>query len=179
MDATLDYSNRKASRPLSERINFRLVGFLGAVSLLFIWGLWTILDPRIAVKEGDYYYVDLKGMGNFPLDPKRDTEAVIPAQVRELNGKKVKFNGEMFAPSAASQTVQEFQLVYSIVECCMGGPPKVQERVFAKVPPKVTAYNYSGRQVTVVGTLHVKLEKLNGEAVSVFTMEVDEVQERT
>ena len=180
MDATLDYSStRKGTKPLSERINFRLVGFLGAVGLLFLWALWTILDPRIAVKEGDYYAVDLKGMGNFPMDAKRDGEEVIPKDVRDLNGKKVKFEGEMFAPNSAAPTVKEFQLVYSIVECCMGGPPKVQERVFAKVPENVTAYNFSGRQVTVVGTLHVKVEKINGEAVSVFTMDVDEVTERT
>jgi hypothetical protein len=33
--------------------------------------------------------------------------------------------------------------------------------------------------VTVVGTLHVELQKQDGVTVSVFTMEVEEVQERT
>ena len=36
--------------------------------------------------------------------------------------------------------------------------------------------NYSGRQVTCVGTLHVNVEKLDGETVSVFTMDVEQVE---
>jgi hypothetical protein len=112
------------------------------------------------------------------MDPRRDDERVIPADVRALDGKKVKFDGEMYAPNESSTRVRQFQLVYSIVECCLGGPPKVQERVFANVSEDKRIPNYTGRQVTVVGTLHVKVEKQNGEAVSVFTMDVDDVQER-
>ena len=56
----------------------------------------------------------------------------------------------------------QFQLVYSIVECCLGGPPKVQERVFAFVPPDKKIPNYTGRQVTVLGTLRVELQKDKG-----------------
>jgi hypothetical protein len=99
--------------------------------------------------------------------------------VRELDGKKVKFDGEMYAPSAALNDVREFQLVYSIVECCLGGPPKVQERVFAKVPPGRQIPNYTNRQVTVVGTLHVDVKKDGDETVEVFTMTVDEVTPKT
>ena len=112
MDATLDYTSaRPPTRPLSERVNFRLIGFLAVIAALFGWVLWTVLDQRIAVKQGDYYFVDLKGMGNFPFDAFRDTEAAIPKEVRELNGKKVVFHGEMFAPGQASTGVREFQLV--------------------------------------------------------------------
>ena len=182
MDATLDYTSaRPQTRPLSERVNFRLIGFLAVIGALFGWVLWTVLDQRIAVKHGDYYFVDLKGMGNFPFDAVRDTEAAIPKEVRELNGKKVKFYGEMFAPGQASTGVREFQLVYSIVECCLGGPPKVQERVFAFVPAEKKLPNYTGRQVVATGTLHIDVKKMGEgeEAVSVFTMDVDEVKERT
>lgn len=181
MDATLDYNStrRPASKPLSERFNFRLIGFLLAIAIPFGWALWAILDTRVAVKDGDYYFVDLKGMGNFPFNATRDTAAVIPAEVRNLNGKKVKFNGEMFAPGQASN-VKDFQLVYSIQQCCMGGPPKVQERVFAFVPDSMKVPNYTGGQVVVTGTLHIEVKRLPGEeAVSVFTMDVDDVKERT
>ena len=179
MDATLDYSPpRPAARPpLSERINVRLVVFLVLVTLPFAWCLWMILDQRTIINRGDYYEVDLKAMGNFPLDPVRDTEEVIPPEIRNLNGKKVRFEGEMYAPDEAGNVTQ-FQLVYSIVECCLGGPPKVQERVFAFAPEGKRVRNYSGRQVTCVGTLHVKVEKVGGEAVSIFTMDVDEVEPR-
>jgi hypothetical protein len=181
MDATLDYTNvRPTRRPLSERLNLRLLVFLALVAIPFVWCLWLIMDPRTIVNRGDYYDVDLKAMGNFPMDPRRDTEEVIPKEVRELNGKKVRFEGEMYAPGQASNRVHEFQLVYSIVECCLGGPPKVQERVFAFVPDTKRVKNYTGGQVTVVGTLRVELKRdPQGEAVSVFTMDVDDVQPRT
>lgn len=181
--ATLDYSakQRPAKKPLGERINFRLVIFLGVLAVAFGWVLWQILDTRIAVRDGDYLFVDLKAMGNFPFDARGDGPEVIPKEVRDLDGKKVKFNGEMFAPDTSSNKVQQFQLVYSIVQCCMGGPPKVQERVFAFAPPKSAGVpNFSGKQVTVTGTLHVKVVRQAGEeATSVFTMDVDDVQDRT
>jgi hypothetical protein len=176
MDATIDYSTRRpATKPLSERINLRLIIFLTVIAIPFAWIIWLVADQRIIVQHGDYFDVDLKGMGNFPFDATRDGAEAIPKDVRALNGKKVRFQGEMFAPNVAGPTVKEFQLVYSIVQCCMGGPPKVQERVFAIVPPDKTAGNYSGSQVTVVGTLHVEVKRVGGEAVSVFTMDVDEV----
>jgi hypothetical protein len=181
MDATLDYSaaKRTPARPLSERLNLRLWIFLAIVALPFAWVTWTILDNRTIVNKGDYFAVDLKGMGNFPMDARRDDERVIPPEVRALNGKKVRFEGEMYAPDAATNQVKQFQLVYSILQCCMGGPPKVQERVFAFVPDTKRVANYSGNQVIVIGTLHIKVEKQNGEAVSVFTMDVDDVQPKT
>jgi hypothetical protein len=139
-----------------------------------------IVNPKNISWEGNYYAVDLKWMGNFPFDAYRDDERAIPKDVLGLDGKKVKFEGEMYAPNSAGG-VESFQLVYSIVECCMGGPPKVQERVFAFAPPGKTVPNYSGSQVTVIGTLHVKVVKPadKGEAVSVFTMDVDEIRPRT
>ena len=166
------------ARPLSERLSLRMVIFLGVLAVLFGAMLWMIVAPKNISFEGDYYAVDLKWMGNFPFDAARDDERRIPPDVRELDGKKVKFEGEMFAPNSAGK-VDSFQLVYSIVECCMGGPPKMQERVFAFAPPGKPVPNYSGSQVTVIGTLHVKVKQTNGEAVSVFTMDVDEIRPRT
>jgi hypothetical protein len=181
MDATVDYSARPpvARKPLSERVNVRLIVFLLIAALPFAWCLWLIVDNRMIVNEGDYYAVDLKGMGNFPFDARRDSVEAIPKEVRDLNGKKVRFEGEMYAPDQASDGVRDFQLVYSIVECCLGGPPKVQERVFAHVPDTIRLPNYTGRQVNVVGTLHIEVKREGGEAVSVFTMDVDEVTPRT
>ena len=89
-------------KPLSERINLRLIVFLLVVALPFLWCLWMIVDQRIIVNEGDYYAVDLKGMGNFPFDAAATPRTAIPKEVRELNGKKVQFEGEMYAPEQAS-----------------------------------------------------------------------------
>src|SRR5687767_10079326 len=171
-------SSPSPTRSLGERINLRMVVFLGVLAAGFLALLWMIINPKNIAWEGNYYAVDLKWMGNFPFNASRDDERAIPPDVLGLNGKKVKFEGEMFAPNGA-RDVDSFQLVYSIVECCMGGPPKVQERVFAYAPPGKTVPNYSGRQVTVIGTLHVDVKQDNGEAVSVFTMDVDEIRPRT
>jgi hypothetical protein len=180
MDATLDYSTaRPATRPLGERVNLRLIGFLVLVSLPFLWCLWLILDQRMIVNRGDYYEVDLKAMGNFPFNDETDTIDAVPREVRELDGKRVMFEGEMYAPDQAASQVEGFQLVYSIVDCCLGGPPKVQERVFASVPEGRRVRNYTGGpQITCVGTLHVDVKKIDGKTVSVFTMDVDEVEPR-
>jgi hypothetical protein len=183
MDATLDYSPPKtkpAAKPLSERLNLRLWIFLLVIAIPFAWVFWTIFGQSMISKHGDYYAVDLKAMGFFPFDAKRDDERAIPKDVLALNGKKVYFEGQMYAPSEASPFVHDFQLVYSIVACCMGGPPKVQERVFAFVPEHKHIRNYSGEQVTCTGTLHIKVVRdANGEAVSVFTMDVDEVNPKS
>ena len=183
MDATLDYSSPKtksAAKPLSERLNLRLWIFLAVIAVPFLWAMWTIFGDNMITNHGDYYAVDLKGMGNFPFDAKRDTEKMIPKEVLALDGKKVRFEGEMYAPNEASPFVHDFQLVYSIVMCCMGGPPKVQERVFAFVPEHKHIGNYSGQQVTCTGTLHIKVVRNDqGEAVSVFTMDVDDVKPRS
>src|SRR5688572_6497217 len=150
MDATLDYStHRPPARPLSERFNFRLIGFLLVVGVPFAWMLWAVFGQQTVVNRGDYYDVDLKAMGNFPFDPVRDTTAVIPKEILALDGKRVRFDGEMYAPGEAASRVTQFQLVYSIVECCLGGPPKVQERVFAFVPDDKRVRNFTGEQVSV------------------------------
>jgi hypothetical protein len=178
MEATLDYSRRPRSKPAGKGFPWRLLVFVAVIAIPFAWCAYVIFFQKMAVKHGDYYFVDLKAMGNFPFDATRDGRDAIPKDALALDGKKVKFDGEMFAPDAASDGVKQFQLVYSIVQCCMGGPPKVQERVFAFVREDKQVPNYSGRQVTVTGTLHVKPTKSNGEVVSVFSMDVDSVVER-
>src|SRR4051812_19818970 len=105
MDATLDYSPPKtkpAAKPLSERLNLRLWIFLAIIAIPFLWAMWTIFGADTITNRGDYFDVELKGMGNFPFDAKRDTEKAIPKDVLALDGKKVHSEGEMYAPSEAS-----------------------------------------------------------------------------
>ena len=175
MDATLDYSaTRPAGKPLSERFNFRLVGFLLVVTLPFVWVLWMIFGQQTIVNRGDYYEVDLKAMGNFPLNPTRDTDAVIPAEVRALNGKKVRFEGEMYAPDQADK-IKQFVLVPDLFACCFGQPPQVQHSIIVSCP-EGKAVSYFPDQIQVEGKLKVEEKKDDGFIVSIFEVNCTSVK---
>jgi hypothetical protein len=66
-------------------------------------------------------------------------------------------------------------LVYNIQKCCFGGPPKVQERVFAKVPEKMHMPYRS--PVRVTGKLQVKAIKgVDGTVAAIYVMEVENAE---
>ncbi len=159
-------------------INFRLVAFLAILSVPFFWVLYVFLDQAIhggVNDHGSYATVDLKSMGNFPFDPVQGTYKDIPKRFMALDGRRVELEGQMYAPNAAGETVNEFQLVYNIQKCCFSGPPKVQERVFAIVPSNKTV-RYFGQEVKVTGVLHVNIQKPAGEATTIYTLDVIKVK---
>jgi len=161
-----------------RRINFRLIIFLGIVSFPFLWFGYVFLNQTLTggiEQHADYAKVDLKALGNFPLDGANGTMTDIPSRWRGLDGKRVVLEGFMYAPNAASDQVNDFQFVYSITKCCFNGPPLVQERVFAKVPGSGSV-PYYGDLARVVGTLHVNIEKEAGIIRSVYTLDVEKVE---
>jgi hypothetical protein len=164
-----------ARRP---RVNFRLVMVLALVALPFLYFGYVIVDQALhkgVVNRGNYYEVDLKSLGYFPFDPAKDDLNDVPRQWRDLDGKRVALVGEMYTGGSAAPKVRGFELVYSIQKCCFGGPPKVQERVFAKVPNNGTV-PYFWQPVRVVGTLHVGVRRdETGQIVSIYDMDVENV----
>jgi hypothetical protein len=159
------------------KLNVRLILFLGIVSFPFLWFGYVFLNDALThgiEQHGDYAKVDLKALGNFPFDGGNGSMADIPERYRALDGKRVQFEGFMYAPMAASLQINDFQLVYSITKCCFNGPPLVQERVFAHVPGNNTAQYYSDL-VRVTGTLHINVVKEEGIIKSVYTMDVEKV----
>jgi hypothetical protein len=165
--------------PLSARINFRMIVF-GAV-LLGLIGIpvYIYVDSVIhhGIKnQGNYYEVDLKSMGNFSFNDLNGSVDDIPAQWRQLDGKRILLQGEVFAPNEAGDHMSQFQLVYSIAKCCFGGPPKVQERVFAVVPKDMEVPNLSYQFARVTGTLHINLTKEEGKVNQMYVLNVDKVE---
>lgn len=138
--------------------------------------VWWVRKP-----DGpSYEEVDLRGLTFFPLDPDRGTDADIPACWRRLDGRRVRLEGEMYAPFAPVAAVDRFELVHwrSGSGAPSRRPPRAQERVFARVPeggPTVPNYQYHG-EVQVYGTLHVGVKKAEGSIVSVYTLTVDRVE---
>ena len=92
--------------------------------------------------HGDYADVDLKAMGNFPFSPAAGTRDDVPARWRALDGKRVQLEGFMWSPVSAGTRGTEFQFVYNINICCIGGPPQVQERVFGYADREVPIFRY-------------------------------------
>jgi hypothetical protein len=176
MDAAV--TNTSSKTPLGERINFRMIAVAALVMLLIGYPVYTYVEAVVnggAKNVGGAWQVDLKSLGNFPFDDANGTVTDIPKKWRDLDGKRVILDGFMYAGNSAGDEVSEFQFVYNIAKCCFGGPPKVQERVFAR---SHAAVPYYGQMVRCIGTLHVGVKKNEtGQTSSVFEMDVDKVEQ--
>jgi hypothetical protein len=164
---------------LTERINFRILIFSGVVLFLLGTPIYIYLKESLTggiEQVGDYTKVNLKAMGNFVFDQNDGTLDDVPQKYRELDGRKVLLEGEIWAPNEAGATMSQFELVYSISKCCFGGPPKVQERVYAKVPVNMEVPNLTWHYARVLGTLHVDVKKEAGQITSVYTMTVEDIR---
>jgi hypothetical protein len=164
--------------PQRRRVSLRLVVLLALVSAPFVYFGYVIVDQALTkgvVDRGSYYDVDLKSLGYFPFDAAKDGLNDIPERWRALDGKRVALVGEMYTGGSAAPKVDGFELVYSIQKCCFGGPPKVQERVFARVPNNGKVNHYSGL-VRVVGLLHVDAKRdETGQIVSIYQLDIESV----
>ena len=178
----LDYTVKPSLGQKLSRVfkNWRLMAFVGFFCALFGSLGYTIFSEVIS--NGIHYHgnvaeVNLKALGQFPLDDQNGILADVPKDYRLLDGKKVELKGFLFAGKSAAATVQRCQLVWNIQKCCFGGPPLVQERVFLVAPRdrSLTLYDPS-TFVSVVGTLHVTLEKNSEGSIStVYQMVPDSI----
>lgn len=161
--------------PLRERINVRLLVVLALILLPVGWMVYTYVYESVTggiVDYGQYVKVDLKAMSLFPFDQVRGTLNDIPPQFRELDGKRVLLEGEMYMGDRAADEADHFDLVYSIAKCCFSGPPQVQHFVRSRVRDGRTVGYYQGL-VEVMGTLHVKIEQGQGKIAGVYHLDVE------
>lgn len=177
--STLGYS--APGRRTARRINVRMIVFLAVAAAPFAWFLYVFLDSTLTGgihHHAKYDDVDLKSLGYFEFDEMASSLDGVPAKWRALDGKRVSLQGFMWAPDAAGPMIRDFQFVYSISKCCFGGPPRVQERVFAHVPDNIQPVPYFGDMARIVGVLHVKLEKepTTGKVIKLYTIDVDEAE---
>jgi len=172
-------SNSTHSTPRRGEITVRLVIFLAIVtSPIFCFAFVFIRHTLTGgiQQHSDYAEVDLKDLGNFPLNEYESTISDVPARWRGLDGKRVLLEGFMYAPNSAGGDVNNFQFVYNITKCCFSGPPQVQERVFVRVPSGAVPYE-DGIMVNVTGTLHVNVVKDGGKIISVYTLDLEKVDQ--
>jgi hypothetical protein len=166
--------------PLSQRINVRMLIFAAVALLLIGYPIYIYFSESLTGgihDYGSYKLVDLKAMSNFEMDQVNGTPDQIPAQWRELDGKRVALEGELWQPTGAGDKMTGFQLCYSIAKCCFSGPPKVQHFVDAHVVDGKSV-EYHENLVRVVGTLHVniKKDKEAGKILSIYQLDVDSLE---
>ena len=159
-----------------RKINWRVVFF--AILLLSIVGTPAYVYLRAATsggisQRGDLVEVDIFAMSNFEFDQIDGVTADVPKRYRNLDGKRVLLCGEMWETQSAAGQVNSFDLVYSIIKCCIGPGPKVQHFIKCKVQNRGVEY-HSG-QVNVIGILHVNVERAYGRVQSVYRLEVERV----
>ncbi len=165
--------------PLSERFNVRILVFVGVLLAMtgipFYIYIHEIMTGGVVHLSDGSVQVDLKAMSTFEMDQNKGTINDVPPQFRELDGKRVVMEGEMWQPRAANGSISNFQLVYSIQKCCFSGPPKVQHFINAGVVDGKKVEYYSGL-VKVTGTLHVNVTQEGGKVSSVYRVDVESVE---
>ncbi|MEM8875118.1 MAG: hypothetical protein AAGD32_12780 [Planctomycetota bacterium] len=124
------------------------------------------------------FKVSLKEMSTFPFDQQAGTVDDVPQRFRELDGQTVILIGQMWAPDQIRGPVPDFELVYSIVDCCFVGEPQIQHFVQADVPDDMEVRLYGqGDFIEVIGTLRVEVEHdESGRIIGVYHLDVHGVQ---
>ena len=165
--------------PLSERINLRMIIFVGVIAVLVGYPVYILVAAQLngGIKDlgNGYKQVDLKAMSTFTFDQANGTLDDIPKQWRDLNGQKVVLYGEIWSPYEANNQIAGFDLCYSIAKCCFAGPPPGQHFFQSRVPQGKSVDYYQGK-VKVTGVLHISVHKAGGKVNSIYQLEVASVE---
>jgi len=128
--------------------------------------------PHKPIPAGQTAVMTIKELGNFEFDPTADTD--IPADVKALNGSKVRLRGFMI-PLTQAENITDFALVPSLVSCCFGQPPGVQHTITCRTA-KGEAVQYSVDECSVEGTLSINVKRDQGYTYSIFEFDVTSVK---
>lgn len=128
--------------------------------------------PHPAPLSDQLLAMTIKELGNFDFDP--TTDADIPADVKALDGTRVRLRGFMI-PLTQAENITDFALVPSLVGCCFGQPPGVQHTITCKTA-KGMVVAYTVDEVNVEGTLKIEVKRDQGYTYSLFNLEVNSVK---
>lgn len=159
-------------------MNARIFLFALVALALIAFPAYVFIDEKLSggIKpHGDVLQVNLKAMSTFDFDQQDGKLQDVPQKWRDLDGKRIEVEGEMYQPAEAGGRIAAFDLVYSIANCCFTSAPQIQHFVKARVKDGAEVDMYSGL-VRVVGTLHVKVVKSEGKIVQVYALEVESVK---
>jgi len=97
----------------------------------------------------------------------------IPNFIRAFDGKSVEMTGYMMALNTVDN-IRSFILMPSLFGCCYGQPPAVNHIVLVSMADGKTA-KYFEDPIRVSGQFHCGEEKLDGELLSLYRIDADEV----
>jgi hypothetical protein len=99
--------------------------------------------------------------------------AMIPASIKGLDGKRVQIEGFMLPTTwDKAGKVSDFLLLANQISCCYGGPTQVHEFITIHVKEKAVDANMEST-VPVKGVLHVGAVRENGQLVGIYRLETD------
>lgn len=123
-------------------------------------------------KSGETLEITIRELGNFVYDA--DKGGDIPADVKALNGAKLRVRGFMI-PMDQADSVTQFAMVPDLFACCFGQPPQVQHTIIATLP-EGKSVSYFPDELSVEGTLTVREKREDGFIISLFEMDVTSVK---
>jgi hypothetical protein len=124
--------------------------------------------PHKQPAPGEVVELTIKELGNFSFDPDKDAD--VPADVKLMDGAKVRLNGYMM-PISQTEKITEFALMPSLVGCCFGQPPGPEHIISCTTPPD-KAVDYEMDELVVEGTLHVKVKRQDNYTSEIFQLDV-------
>ena len=120
--------------------------------------------PHARPADGQTLDTTLHDLGNFEYN--EDDDKTIPADVRKLDGVKVKIPGVMIPLDQAGR-VTKFMLCNDMMSCCYGTAPKLQNVALVELPKDKYIAATTDR-LSIEGTLHVSVKRDDGFVLSIF-----------
>lgn len=167
---------RNCSMTASRSSKFVITALIGALALTAT-ALWVAANHGNRATEAEYQPIDVREIGQFAFDDTNGTELDVPVALRKLDGQKVVVTAEMFSDTSESKS-DHFQLAWITGRTGFQGPPRVQQRIFARSLAGRKFPIYAGT-VRVFGILHIKVEhdkQWNNRISSLYTMDVDRIE---
>jgi hypothetical protein len=128
--------------------------------------------PHKRPADGQVFDISIRGLGNF--DYETEAGEVIPPDVRQLDGTKIRLRG-FIVPTNQSVRLTQFALVPSLFNCCFGQPPQIEHTVMVTCADGLTV-DLTANEVVVEGTLKVAEVKDDGYVVSIFNVRATQVK---
>lgn len=124
---------------------------------------WTYSQPTAKELEQD------------PAAVVKSAKERIPAEIWELDGKKIALEGFMSPIDFDKTGVKSFSLIHNAIGCCFGMFPKMNEWVYVEMTGDKKCDFFSVEPATIYGTFSVGEEIKDGYVVSLFRMQADHV----
>lgn len=176
-----DNSNQRKERSaLSAAIQTVVFigGIIGIVTAFF-FGFSFFKQDGTKANQPQYQSVSFYKLSGFEYKEPKPNEpnqtSSIPAEIQDLNGKKISLSGFMLPYKVDDQgNVSEFSLNGNYDMCYFGAPVSVNEWVMVKMDENLTV-KYTHLPIKVSGTFEVGEEYKDGELLSLYRLRLEKL----